>query len=103
MLDMGSPLLDLALVALHPSSQQQQQQQQQQLGSEAAATAFAAPGSLGIDVTGGSGGDAGSGDGGGGTPPRECVLLRWGGLMSVLDLERGSEMALSADVSVEKV
>ena len=99
MLDMGSPLLDLALVALHPSSQQQQQQ----LGSEAAATAFAAPGSLGIDVTGGSGGDAGSGDGGGGTPPRECVLLRWGGLMSVLDLERGSEMALSADVSVEKV
>ena len=100
MLDMGSPLLDLALVALHPSSQQQQQQQ----GSEvAAATAFTAPGSLGVDVTGGSnGGDAGSGDGGG-TPPRECVLLRWGGLMSVLDLERGSEMALSADVSVGKV
>ena len=99
MLDMGSPLLDLALVALHPSSQQQQQQQQ---GSDAAATASSAPGSLGIDVTGGSGGDAGSGDGGG-TPPRECVLLRWGGLMSVLDLERGSEMALSADVSVGKV
>ena len=93
MLDMGSPLLDLALVALHPSSQQQQQ--------PAVAMASAVPGSLGVDVS--SGGDAGSGDGGGGTPPRECVLLRWGGLMSVLDLERGSEMALSADVSVGKV
>lgn len=30
--------------------------------------------------------------------PQRCVLLRWGGLMSVLDLAKGSEMALSADV-----
>ena len=30
--------------------------------------------------------------------PKQCVLLRWGGLMSVLDLERGSELALSTEV-----
>ncbi len=30
--------------------------------------------------------------------PRQCVLLRWGGVMSVLDMERGSELQLSRDV-----
>lgn len=30
--------------------------------------------------------------------PWQCVLLRWGGIMSVLDLERACETALSADV-----
>lgn len=34
-----------------------------------------------------------------GAAPRQCVLLRCGGLLSVLNLERGSETALSSEVS----
>ncbi len=34
--------------------------------------------------------------------PRQCVLLRWGGLMSVLDLEQGSELALSSEVGGDR-
>jgi hypothetical protein len=47
---------------------------------------------------GASNGLSHSGAAGAGGRPRQCVLLRWGGLMSVLDMERGSELQLSRDV-----
>lgn len=32
--------------------------------------------------------------------PRHAVLLRWGGMLSVLDLSRGAELMLADEVSV---
>lgn len=50
-----------------------------------------------------AGGDGGVGkrkeeEAGESVTPWQCVLLRWGGLMSVLDLARGSEVQLSSEV-----
>jgi hypothetical protein len=77
MLDVGRPLLDLALVPISPSVHME-------AGEEA----------------GGSQGQVGAN---GAKPPaqllpRQCVLLRWGGLMGALDLEVGSEVTLSTEV-----
>jgi hypothetical protein len=83
MFDVGRPLADVALVPLLPVS------------------AAGAPGAaLGGDARGPG---PGSGDlralgGWAGGSPRQAVLLRWGGLLSVLDLEQGSEVALAAEV-----
>lgn len=80
MLNVGRPLLDMALVPVsspgsHPS---------QSVANSVPASPKAAllpPGPVPR-----------------GQMPRECVLLRWGGLMSVLDMEKGSEIALSTEI-----
>jgi hypothetical protein len=41
----------------------------------------------------GSSGDRGT--------PRHAVLLRWGGMLSVLDLSRGAELMLADEVSLQ--
>ncbi|GFR46890.1 hypothetical protein Agub_g8533, partial [Astrephomene gubernaculifera] len=76
MFDVGRHLSDVALVPVMP----------------VAAAAAAANGGMG------GGGGGGGGGAGSGASPRQCVLLRWGGLLSVLDLEKGSEQALAQEV-----
>jgi len=49
---------------------------------------------------GNSGGSSSSG--GGKSVPRHAVLLRWGGMLSVLDLSRGAELMLADEVRVQQ-
>lgn len=112
LLDVGRPLLDLALVP--PPAMQPQPPASaaggslpnlQQAGSGALPSAHKPASSSGSALLGpapaGQGAAesaAGDGNGAGAPVPRQCVLLRWGGLLSALDLEKGSEVALSTDV-----
>jgi hypothetical protein len=49
-------------------------------------------------VAGQSRGGAVSSTSGGKVAPRHAVLLRWGGMLSVLDLSRGAELMLADEV-----
>lgn len=75
MLDVGRPLLDVALVPPPPAAQLSAM-----AAAQAAAEAMAS-------ANGGKGGSSSKAVVQAAVLPRQCVLLRWGGLMSALDLE----------------
>jgi hypothetical protein len=77
----GRPLLSLALVP----------PQEPGLSDASGAAAAAAPGPTQRTSVAGEGG-------GSAAVPRQAVLLRWGGALSVLELEGGSELLLSNEV-----
>ncbi|GLC73770.1 hypothetical protein PLESTF_001417100 [Pleodorina starrii] len=74
MFDVGRHLSDVALVPLSPGA----------VGAAAAAAAAAAAGGGAVAASVAA--------------PRQCVLLRWGGMLSVLDLEKGSELSLATEI-----
>ncbi|GIL70747.1 hypothetical protein Vretifemale_1461 [Volvox reticuliferus] len=75
MFDVGRYLSDVALVPLSPGA----------VGAAAAAAAAAAASGSTVTALAAA-------------APRQCVLLRWGGMISVLDLEKGSELALATEI-----
>lgn len=92
MLDVGQPLRDIALVPLPTAamvasavrqSQEQRLQQPGQHPQQMQPSNSNASGTLSE-----------------GPAPHQCVLLRWGGLMSVLDMERGAEIPLASEIEV---
>lgn len=87
LLDIGRPLLHMALVPPTITNLQQRH------GSSGSVVGTAAGASGAEKRT--QEGPNGNGES---VTPWQCVLLRWGGLMSVLDLARGSEVQLSSEV-----
>ncbi|KAL6757945.1 hypothetical protein V8C86DRAFT_1595659 [Haematococcus lacustris] len=97
MLDVGKPLLQVALVPSLLTRSSPAAPEPGAASRPGQATSTAQEGGAPAAGPGVSGAGAG-GDGPGGPAPHQCVLLRWGGLLSVLDLERGAEVPLAADM-----
>ncbi|KXZ55895.1 hypothetical protein GPECTOR_2g1446 [Gonium pectorale] len=91
MVDVGRYLSDVALVPLMPIAASA-------VGGGGPTATASAPSSVSSSSAAAAAASSSSGAGAMVAAPKQCVLLRWGGLLSVLDLEKGSEVALATEV-----